>query len=420
MDCDIDIARFTEVPYVVERPAIGDDFADTVNGMLAKAGLRLDFGPSSGVTKEGESLVSADLPQGIGMISRDGSVSNPAGTNILISGASRPVTTSSQPAIEAALGGWKMLGHAIAGPDRATAYAFGSIMALRSGATPETLSLVMERDTIASAALSWNAAGRMAGYVEACRKKLTASNGFTTAGAVSLARTAAVVAAAGLDRENLSYASSEKRFILGVQGRIQKTIGVIDAANKRRLSSALGERFSQPSPEPTEKQALFEARPFGVTQFGPSYLPLEKFNSESLRIVQGLHPDLLRVVARASEISEQAFQVVPDNGGLRTASMQKRLKQKGASKAVLGRHTIGYAIDLVPVDERGRIDFKNLSGFETIMLAMKQASEELAIPIDWGGSWKKLVDKPHFELNRKVYPGPKEVAKPQEVFVAFK
>ncbi|MCV9963738.1 M15 family metallopeptidase [Pararhizobium sp. BT-229] len=147
---------------------------------------------------------------------------------------------------------------------------------------------------------------------------------------------------------------------------------------------------------------------------------MDKFNAESLRIVQGLHPDLLRVVARASEISKQAFQVVPDNGGLRSASMQKRLKKKGASRAVLGRHTIGYAIDLVPVNERGRVDFRNLAGFDEIMLAMKQASEELSIPIDWGGNWKKLVDKPHFELNRKVYPGPRETAKPDEVLVAFK
>jgi hypothetical protein len=90
------------------------------------------------------------------------------------------------------------------------------------------------------------------------------------------------------------------------------------------------------------------------------------------------------------------------------------------SRAVLGRHTIGHAIDLVPVDAQGRVDFSDLDGFDRIMTAMKQAAEELSIPIEWGGNWKSLVDKPHFELNRRVYPGPSEKARPDEALVAFR
>lgn len=425
MDCDVDIARFAEVPYVLERPTGADDFADTVGEMLARAGLRLDFGSAAAVTRAGEALVAADLPADIGIITRDGKVSNSGHAGVLVSGSARTAVSSAQPSIESALGGWTMLGHAIAGTDRATASAFGSLMAMRAGATPETLATVMDRGKDPSASRSWNAAARMAGYVEACRDRLSQAPGFTTASAAALARTAALVAAGGLEREYLSSASPEERLLAEVRGRIQKTTGSGVAApqNGWRLSSDLGERFSPPSAAAENGDAdspRFEARPFGTKHHGPSYLPMDKFNAESLRITQGLHPDLLRVVARASEISKQAFQVVPDNGGLRSASMQKRLKKKGASRAVLGRHTIGYAIDLVPVNERGRVDFQNLAGFDDIMLAMKQASEELSIPIDWGGNWKKLVDKPHFELNRKIYPGPRETAKPDEVLVAFK
>lgn len=424
MDCDVDIARFAEVPYVLERPSGADDFADTVGEMLARAGLRLDFGSAAAVTRAGEALIAADLPTGIGMIARDGKLSNTQHAGVLVSGSARTAVSSAQPAVESALGGWTMLGHAIAGTDRATAAAFGSLMAMRAGATPETLAIVMERGKDASASRAWNAAARMAGYVDACRARLSPAAGFSTASAVAIARTAALVAAGGLEREYLSSASPEERLLAEVRGRIQKTTGSGVAApqNGWRLSSDLGERFSPPSSAQNGEadSPRFEARPFGTKHHGPSYLPMDKFNAESLRITQGLHPDLLRVVARASEISRQAFQVVPDNGGLRSASMQKRLKKKGASLAVLGRHTIGYAIDLVPVNERGRVDFQNLAGFDEIMLAMKQASEELSIPIDWGGNWKKLVDKPHFELNRKIYPGPRETAKPDEVLVAFK
>lgn len=424
MDCDVDIAKFTEVPYAVERPAGADDFADTVTEMLARAGLRLEFGTAADVARAGEALIAADLPDEVGMVMRDGKVLRSDNAEALVSGSARAVTSSGQPAIETAFGGWTMLGHAIVGTDRATASAFGSILAVRAGATPDTLTTVMKRQESGAASASWNAAARLPAHVAGCREKLRQMPGFSNASAVALSRTATMIAAFGLDREYLPLSSPEERLLSGIRGRLQKSLGSDRApqGDGWKIASALGERFSPPATLAADdaKTPRFEARPFGVKHHGPSYLPTDKFNEESLRIVQGLNPDLLRVVARASEISKQAFQVVPDNGGLRTASMQKRLKRKGASKAILGRHTIGYAIDLVPVNERGRVDFTNLAGFDEIMLAMKQASEELSVPIDWGGNWKKLVDKPHFELNRKVYPGPRETAKPEEVLVAFR
>jgi hypothetical protein len=34
--------------------------------------------------------------------------------------------------------------------------------------------------------------------------------------------------------------------------------------------------------------------------------------------------------------------------------------------------------------------------------------------------WKRLVDKPRFELDRKVYPGPNEDADPGVVMTVFR
>ena len=424
MDCDVDIARFTASPFVVERPAVGD-FADTVTDMLAAAGLRVEFPDANVVAREHDRLVSTGLPDGFGFIGRDGGISGHHGSEVFVSGPTRAsaYAGSQQPALSMAIDGWTMAGHALSGPDRADALAFGSLMALRAGASRETLLEAASGKADPSASAAYNAAAKMPGYVDACRAKLESSPGFATAGAISLARAAIVISEGGIRNETLSFSTAEEKLIAGVRGRIEKSLGIErpSVGEAWRLRADLGDRRSDPGASvEAEREYPFDAKPYGTKHFGPSYLPHQKFNQESIRVVQGLHPDLLKVVARASEISDQDFQVVPGNGGMRSKSMQRKLKEKGASRAVLGRHTFGYAIDLVPVDAKGRVDFENLAGFDEIMRSMKQASEELGVPIDWGGSWKRLVDKPHFELNRKVYPGPNEKPKPEEVLVAFR
>jgi peptidoglycan L-alanyl-D-glutamate endopeptidase CwlK len=424
MDCDVDLAKFTERPYVVERPAAGD-FADVVTDMLARAGLRLEFGSAAHVVRDHDNILADSLPSGTGIISRSGNRIVDAGATTFVSGAARvaPYASASQPAVEMAFEGLTMAGHTLAGPDRATAIAFASMMTMRSGATRETLLSIGGKLSDDSASLAWNSAARIPGYVDACRTQLENSPTFKTATAISVERNARIIALGALKSEYRIHAGPEDRLLLDLRGRMEKGLGLKteQPSSAIRLATELGDRNAGPSQvEEVEKEYPFEARPFGQKHFGPSYLPTQKFNEESLRVVQGLHPDLLKVVQRASEISEQDFQVVPGNGGLRSKTMQRKLKAKGASRATVGRHTFGYAIDLVPVDSKGRVDFKNLAGFDEIMRSMKQASEELGIPIDWGGNWKRLVDKPHFELNRKVYPGPNETAKPEDVLVAFR
>jgi peptidoglycan L-alanyl-D-glutamate endopeptidase CwlK len=424
MDCDVDIARFTEVPYVVERPAGSDDFADRVTDMLSKAGLRMEFASAAATARAGEALVTGSLPKGIGFIGRDGRISNADGAETLVSGTSRPPRGTERPDVGMAMGGWTMLGHALSGPDRASASSFAALMATQAGAPSAVITAHFAGNQDSSASRAWNSAMRMPVHVVDCRERLEKTTGFSTASSAALAKMATALSSSALEREIMSLAPRAEQMMSGVRGRILEAYGSALTVKSEawRLSSFLGDRLSGPSlwTDEAQDQPLVEAKPFDEKHFGPSYLPLSKFNAESLRVVQGIHPDLLKVVARASEISKQPFQVVPKTGGVRSAAVQDQLKHKGASRAKLGRHTIGYAIDLVPVNGRGNVDFSNLAGFDDIMVAMKQASEELSIPIDWGGNWKKLVDKPHFELNRKVYPGPGETAKPEEVLVAFR
>ena len=116
----------------------------------------------------------------------------------------------------------------------------------------------------------------------------------------------------------------------------------------------------------------------------------------SLQRLKGVHPDLVRVIKRASEISKQPFMVVE---GVRTLERQKELKQIGATTTLNSRHLTGHAVDLVPlVDGKVRWDwplYRKLAPF------IWEAAKLEKVPLEWGGDWKKFPDAPHWQLPRK-------------------
>lgn len=115
--------------------------------------------------------------------------------------------------------------------------------------------------------------------------------------------------------------------------------------------------------------------------------------------LNGVHPDLVKVVEHAIEITTVDFAVLE---GLRTPERQKVLKEAGASQTLNSRHITGHAVDLGAwVDGEVRWDWPLYS---QIAKAMKAAAAELNIPIEWGGDWRTFKDGPHFQLPRKEYP----------------
>jgi len=123
-----------------------------------------------------------------------------------------------------------------------------------------------------------------------------------------------------------------------------------------------------------------------------------KLGARSKARLKGVHPDLVKVVERAIEISTVDFTVLE---GLRDPARQKILKESGASQTLNSRHITGHAVDLGAwVD--GQVDW-SWPLYHQIAKAMKTAAEELKVPIVWGGDWKSFKDGPHFELPRKVY-----------------
>ncbi len=121
-------------------------------------------------------------------------------------------------------------------------------------------------------------------------------------------------------------------------------------------------------------------------------------NTRSLNALKGVHPDLVRVVKRAAELSPTPFIVTE---GLRTLARHKELVAKGASKTMRSRHLTGHAIDFVPV-VGGKVTWK-WPAFKPVADAFKQAAQELGIQIEWGGDFRTFKDGPHIQLNHKVY-----------------
>lgn len=121
--------------------------------------------------------------------------------------------------------------------------------------------------------------------------------------------------------------------------------------------------------------------------------------ARSRQRLQGVHPDLIRVVERAIQITEVDFTVLE---GLRTPARQQQLVKAGASRTLRSRHLTGHAVDLGAfVEGEVRWDWPL---YHKIAKAVKAAAAELGVPIEWGGDWRTFKDGPHWQLPWKTHP----------------
>lgn len=124
-----------------------------------------------------------------------------------------------------------------------------------------------------------------------------------------------------------------------------------------------------------------------------------KFGQRSEERLNGVHPDLVKVVRRALEISKVDFAVLE---GIRSPERQAQMVKSGASQTLNSRHLTGHAIDVAPVvGNQVRWDWPL---YYPLAEAMKAAAAELNIPIEWGGDWRKFKDGPHWQLPWSKYP----------------
>ena len=124
-----------------------------------------------------------------------------------------------------------------------------------------------------------------------------------------------------------------------------------------------------------------------------------KLGKRSLSNLEGVHPDLVKVVKRAIELTKCDFTVTE---GLRSKERQAQLLKEKKTTTSNSRHLTGHAVDLAAwVD--GTVSW-NWDHYYKIAEAVKQAAKELNISIEWGGEWKSFPDAPHWQLPWSKYP----------------
>lgn len=141
-----------------------------------------------------------------------------------------------------------------------------------------------------------------------------------------------------------------------------------------------------------------------------------KFSTRSENNLAGVHPQLVKIVRRALELSPVDFAVIE---GVRTRQRQAELYDQGRTKpgnivtwTMNSRHFVntdtgyGHAVDILPATGWG--DF---AGFDAVNKAMQQAASECGAVVRWGADWdqdgnpreKGENDSPHWELVADKY-----------------
>ena len=69
-----------------------------------------------------------------------------------------------------------------------------------------------------------------------------------------------------------------------------------------------------------------------------------QLSEKSISKLAGVHPDLVKVIKRAIEITPVDFTVIE---GLRTKERQAYLLKSGKSKTMRSRHLTGHAVDKI-------------------------------------------------------------------------
>lgn len=135
------------------------------------------------------------------------------------------------------------------------------------------------------------------------------------------------------------------------------------------------------------------------------------FGKQSFKNLEGQHPDLVRLMKEAIKDSPVDFTIT--DGG-RTVAMQQALYAKGRTapggivtnadgvknKSNHQAKADGFyhAVDLYPY-VNGAIDFNDKANrLKTIADHIKATAKRLGIRINWGGDFKSILDRPHFEL----------------------
>ncbi|MBN9312874.1 MAG: hypothetical protein BGO40_03035 [Chryseobacterium sp. 39-10] len=142
-----------------------------------------------------------------------------------------------------------------------------------------------------------------------------------------------------------------------------------------------------------------------------------QLSKRSLDNLEGVHPDLAKVMKAAITNSPVDFTIVC---GLRTTKQQQEIFAQGRTKPGLKvtnadgvknlsnhqdeadgkRDGLGAAVDLYPFF-LGKVQVNHIdtiARLKEIAAHIKKTAAAMGIKIIWGGDWRKPYDPPHFQL----------------------
>lgn len=127
-----------------------------------------------------------------------------------------------------------------------------------------------------------------------------------------------------------------------------------------------------------------------------------KLSNKSKQKLEGVHPDLIRVVNRALEISPYDFGI---SEGVRTLEVQQQYVYEGKSKTMNSCHLVqedGYshAIDITVFAPKLTWEHAH---FRKVIQAFVTAAIEEGVQLRFGGLWEDFLDSPHIELDKTYY-----------------
>lgn len=124
----------------------------------------------------------------------------------------------------------------------------------------------------------------------------------------------------------------------------------------------------------------------------------------------GVHPHLMRVFNRASELAQKEGVKLHIRDSVRTIRQQQAIFKRGASKTLNSRHLTGHALDIEIKYAGKQTHKKDWQQCRKVNSFMQKAALELNIPIEWGGYWRSFPDGWHYQLPWKQYPKNKAIA----------
>ena len=137
---------------------------------------------------------------------------------------------------------------------------------------------------------------------------------------------------------------------------------------------------------------------------------MAQFSRTSLNRLEGVHPNLVKVLLTAIEDTPIDFSIIE---GVRTTKRQQDIFAQGRTKpgkivtyadGVKNKSNhqkkadgFGHAIDFCPF-VNGKLDWNNHNNFKVIADHIVSTGAKLGIKITAGFYWKKPYDPPHIQL----------------------